>query len=110
MTCENRPSGSHIHFNYNSAAQSYKLALDIKIQLSGREHQTTVDSHSELGATQYALGDYTSAAKSHGRALNIGQKGLGEEDENTADSYLNLGLTQYMLRDTPQPLSHSNEH
>ena len=74
LTCENRPSGSHIHFDYNSAAESYKFALDIRTQLLGEENQTTADSSCKLGATQYALTDYTLAAESHERALNIRQK------------------------------------
>ena len=97
LTCENRPSGSHIHLNNNSAAESNRL--DIRTQLLGEEHQTTADSSCKLGATQYALTDYTLAAESHERALNIRQKGWNKDHKRTVDSYHKLGLTQYRLSD-----------
>ena len=67
--------------NYTEALSSFKLALDIRIALFGKEHPRTADSYHEIGDTQQSLSDYTAALESHKLALNIRIKLSGEEIE-----------------------------
>ena len=42
--------------NFTSASQSDQRALAIRIKLFGEEHESTVDSYSQLGVTQNQMG------------------------------------------------------
>ena len=85
--------------SYPEALQANQQALEISQRLLGEEHESTADSYSELGETQYTIYDYTSALQSHQSALAIRIKVFGEKHERTADSYRHLGVTQYQMHD-----------
>ena len=80
--------------DYSAALQSHQRALAIRIKLFGEKHESTAESYSELGLTQYNMHDYSAALQSHQRALAIRLKLFGEEHAKTADSYRQVKITQ----------------
>ena len=51
----------HQVYDYNTALQSHKRALAIRIKLFGEEHERTADSYREVGVTQHQMHDYKPA-------------------------------------------------
>ena len=65
--------------DFKAALQSKQRALEIRIKLFGKEHESTADCYYSLGITQCELGDFKAALQSHQRALGIRIKLFGDE-------------------------------
>ena len=84
---------------FPDALQANQQALEISKKRLGEEHESTADSHRELGETQANMHNYPLAHQSFQRSLAIRIKLFGEEHERTADSYRDLGVTQHEMKD-----------
>ncbi|KAL9969968.1 hypothetical protein ACROYT_G022261 [Oculina patagonica] len=83
----------------DSASESNKHALDIRLNQLGKEQLETAESYDLLGLTQHSLGEYVSALETKKRALDMRLKQFGEGHSKTADSYYSLSVTQQALGD-----------
>ena len=81
------------------ALESFQKALDVRLELYGRQHPTIADTYIEIGVTQNNMEDYSSALESHQCALEIRKKLHGEEHETTAESYSQIGKVQTNMGD-----------
>ena len=80
------------------ALESFQKALDVRLELYGRQHPTIADTYIEIGIAQDNMEDYSSALESHQCALEIRKELYGEEHKTTAESYSYLGNTQAYLQ------------
>ena len=80
------------------ALESFQKALDVRLELYGRQHPTIADTYIEIGIAQNNMEDYSSALESHQCALEIRKELHGEEHKTTAESYSYLGNTQAYLQ------------
>ena len=91
------------------ALQSFQQALDVRLELYGRQHPTIAETYLEIGRTQNNMGDYNSALESHRHALNIRLKFHDEQHETVATSYSDIGRTQNNMGDYSSALE-SHRH
>ncbi len=78
----------------NTHAQLGK-ALDLQVELTGREHPDTAQILDTIGNTYDAMGNLDEAVKHFKEALEIRREKLGEEHADTAGSLNELGTTLY---------------
>lgn len=75
---------------YVEAEAEHRVALDLRIQQQGAEHQDTLDSMSDIGRMLVKQGQYVTGETMHRRTLELRTKVLGAEHPHTLDSMSNL--------------------
>jgi tetratricopeptide (TPR) repeat protein len=76
---------------YASAEELFRLSLDVREKMLGREHLNTLASVNNLGLVLESQGKYDEAEAMHRRALEGSEKRLGREHPHTLTSVSNLG-------------------
>ncbi len=90
---------AHVKGNLFKSLQYFKKALEIRLEILGKEHLDTAISYTGVGLVLRDLGRHQEALEHHNNALKIRKKLLPREHHDIYASYNNIGLS---LRDLKQ--------
>ena len=97
--CIRKASCHSIKEEKSLALESFQHALDVILELNGKQHPATAEIYSYIATAQHNMEDYSSAIESGRHALEINKKLHGEEHETTAENYSEIGKTQNNMKD-----------
>ncbi|KAI0895108.1 hypothetical protein F4806DRAFT_469907 [Annulohypoxylon nitens] len=80
---------------YNEAERLYLQTLDLRKQVSGKEHPSILNSMNNLGNVFYDQGKYEEAKQIYLQTLDLRKQALGKEHPHTLDSIHSLGSVFY---------------
>ena len=85
--------------DYKASFESQRCALEIRREIFGERHASTVDSYHELAIILRTMGDCFSALHFQKSVLAFRLNLLDQNPSKTADSYHELGVTQCKIGD-----------
>ena len=80
--------------DYKASFESQRCTLEIRREIFGERHASTVDSYHELAIILRTMGDCLSALHFQERILDVRLNLSDQNPSKTADSYHELGVTQ----------------
>ena len=85
--------------DYTKALVYYGNALDIRLQVLGKEHPDIATTYNNIALVYYAQGDYTKALEYFEKAIEIAEHVLDKDHPDIATTYNNIALVYKALGD-----------
>src|SRR5581483_2644879 len=85
--------------NHAVAARLLRQALEVRLDVLGKEHREVARTLDHLGIVAQKIPDSAAASSYHQQALAIRKKALGEEHPDTGRSYWSVGVVLGDLND-----------
>ena len=92
--------------DYSRALSCYEKALQIQLQIYGRQHPSVATIYNNMGGMYIDQGDYDQALACYKKALSIQLQVYGEQHAAVAMSYNNIGGVYDNLGNYSQSLSY----